>query len=134
VAVTLHSMGWSFPGVLLAFGVSFVLVGWALPEAIVGPRRLARVAFALLPAASGVGGFALAALAWGPTWPSLLVGGLGAQRSAIACSGGCSPSWRTKTRPGGLAMLRRGVCAPARMTGSPPSATWRWRSSWLGCS
>ena len=47
-----------------------------LPDLIVGPRRLARLAFGLLPVAVGVGGFWLASAAWGPTWPALLVGGL----------------------------------------------------------
>jgi hypothetical protein len=75
-AVYLHNRGWTLPSVLLAFGVVSAALAWGLPDAIVGPRRIARLAFWLLPISTGLGGFAAAALAWGPTWPALLVGGL----------------------------------------------------------
>ena len=61
---------------MLAFLVVSGVVGWVLPDLIVGPRRLAPLTSRLLPLAFGVGGFWLAALAWGPTWVALLVGGL----------------------------------------------------------
>ena len=61
---------------MLAFLVVSGVVGWVLPDLIVGPRRLAPLTFRLSPLAFGVGGFWLAALAFGPTWVALLVGGL----------------------------------------------------------
>jgi hypothetical protein len=75
-ALYAHDLDWTLPGVVLAFLVGSGVVGWVLPDLIVGPRRLARLAFGLLPVAVGIGGFWLAAMAWGATWPALLVGGL----------------------------------------------------------
>lgn len=75
-AIYVHELAWTLPGVVLAFLVGSGAVGWVLPDLIVGPRRLARLAFGLLPVAVGIGGFWLASVAWGPTWPALLVGGL----------------------------------------------------------
>jgi hypothetical protein len=63
--VYVHDLDWTLPGVVLAFLVASGVVGWVLPEVIVGPRRLARLTFGLLPVAVGVGGFWLGSLAWG---------------------------------------------------------------------
>jgi hypothetical protein len=38
------------------------------------PGLLGRMAFVLVPVLTGVGGLALGVVAWGPTWPALLVG------------------------------------------------------------
>jgi hypothetical protein len=73
-AIYAHDLDWTLPGVVLAFLVGSGIVGWAVPDLIVGPRRLTRLAFGLLPVAVGIGGFWLGAMAWGPTWPALLVG------------------------------------------------------------
>ena len=42
------------------------MVGWVLPDLIVGPRAAGRLGFGLLPVAVGIGGFWLGAMAWGP--------------------------------------------------------------------
>jgi hypothetical protein len=70
-----YDSGWTWPGVVLAFAVAAGIVGMVLIDAVVGPRRVARVLYRSLLIVAGVGGFALAALAWGPTWLALLVGG-----------------------------------------------------------
>jgi hypothetical protein len=88
--IYLHNRKWTLPGIVLAFLVVSGVVGWVLPDLIVGPRRLAPLTSRLLPLAFGVGGFWLAALAWGPTWVALLVGGLlGSLLGAVACNGRC---------------------------------------------
>jgi hypothetical protein len=74
VAFRAYDGGWTWPGIVLGFAVVSGIVGTLLPDVIVGPRRLARLAYRSLPIAAGVGGFALAG-AWGPTWSALLVGG-----------------------------------------------------------
>jgi hypothetical protein len=74
--VYVHDRGWSLPSVLITFAAVAGVIALGLPEAIVGPRRIARVAFGLLPVAASVAGFVLAARLWAPTWPALLVGGL----------------------------------------------------------
>jgi hypothetical protein len=75
IAFRAYDGGWTWPGIVLGFAVVSGIVGTLLPDVIVGPRRLARLACRSLPIAAGVGGFALAAGAWGPTWSALLVGG-----------------------------------------------------------
>lgn len=75
-AVYVHDLGWSLTGVLITLTVVAGVIALVVPDAIVGPRRLARVAFALLMVGTSVAGLAIAAWIWASTWPALIVGGL----------------------------------------------------------
>lgn len=74
-AVYVHDRGWSLPATLITLAVVAGVIALVLPDAIIGPRRIARVAFGLLTVGTSVAGLVIAAV-WAPTWPALIVGGL----------------------------------------------------------
>jgi hypothetical protein len=81
-ALYAHSGGWSPLGVLITLAVVSGVVGLVVPELIVGPHRLARATFGVLPVATTVAAFVIAAREgmadWTGTavWVGLLAAGI----------------------------------------------------------